>query len=142
MTEKFNYNPNYENDKNIIFTRHLNEIDDLESFDRDAPLYDSVENNVSIEKTANLLTEKLLKNNKQAIIFIVSPRVRAIQTAELLEDIVIKKLPPNNKLRYKISINNDLRASEQGKFTLPKDYKAGEIFEGLKLASNIFENEN
>ena len=143
MVEKINSNPNsYENDKNIIFSRHLDEIDDLENFGRDAPIFDSPENQKRIENTASLLVEKVKNNQRQAIFFIVSPRIRAIQTAERLQKAVIERMPSSNQLKFKLNLNNDLRASEQGIFILPKDYKAGETFEGLKLAAKIFENEN
>lgn len=41
-----------------------------------------------------------------------------------------------------MSINNDLRASEQGEFILPEGYEPGNEFVGLKMAGNIFEKEN
>lgn len=69
-------------DREIIFSRHLNEIDDLETFGRDAPLCDSPENDAHIERTSNVLAEKLIKNKRRAVLFVVSPRIRAIQTAD------------------------------------------------------------
>ncbi|MBP6925874.1 MAG: hypothetical protein KBC22_02370 [Candidatus Pacebacteria bacterium] len=139
MKEQINFNE--ESDRNILFMRHLDEIDDLENFGRDAPLYDSLENRLRIENTANLLAEKIKNNQRRAVIFVVSPRIRAIQTTKMLQEALIERLPESD-LKFKISLNDDLRASEQGNFNLPSDYKAGEVFEGLKLAVKIFENEN
>jgi broad specificity phosphatase PhoE len=129
-------------DRNIIFMRHLDEIDDLEQFGRDAPLYESENNTRRVEQTSTLLAQKIESNQRGGIIFVVSPRIRAIQTAELLRDGVVKKLNPENKLKTRISINENLRASEQGEFILPEDYQPGESFDGLKIAGKIFEKEN
>ena len=142
MTEKLILGSNPKNDRSIIFSRHLDEIDDLESFERDAPLRDSPENTLLLKKTADLLIKKIKENGRRSVFFIVSPRVRAIHTAEALKDALINNLPTDIKLKFRISINEDLRASEQGQFILPYGYKAGEVFEGLALASKIFENEN
>ena len=109
--ENLNFINNHEKDTNLIFSRHLDEIDDLEKFGRDASILDSQENKDNIERTTNLLVEKIENNQRQAVIFVVSPRIRAIQTAELLQKEITTRLN-TDKFKFRLSLNNDLRASE------------------------------
>ncbi len=120
----------------VLFSRHLDEIDDLETYGRDAPLVDTVKNREKIEVVSRILYEKTLRGRKKALMFVVSPRIRAQQTARLLAENVRKNGACMIKVRF--SVNENLKATEQGEFILPKGYKPGLVFQGLKLAHEIF----
>ncbi|MEI7512316.1 MAG: hypothetical protein WCK01_02545 [Candidatus Uhrbacteria bacterium] len=123
----------------ILFSRHLNEIDDLVAYGRDAPLMDSEENQKRLLEITNTVYKKITKENKKAVLFITSPRLRARQTAEFVVDHLKEKTGTSIKFRF--SSNENLRSTEQGKFVLPKGYRAGESFPALQLAGTIFNRE-
>jgi broad specificity phosphatase PhoE len=123
----------------ILFSRHLDEIDDLETYGRDAPLIDTPENREKLEKISKALYEKLLESKKEAVLFVTSPRIRAQQTAKLVADKITEMSGGAIKVRF--SANENLKATEQGDFILPEDYKANDVFVGLKLANKIFNKE-
>ncbi len=56
--EDFKQHAEHQEDESLVFMRHLNEIDDLEQFGRDAPIYESEENARRIEQTSDLLVQK------------------------------------------------------------------------------------
>lgn len=123
----------------MLFSRHLDEADDLRAYGRDAPLVDSPENRKKLEDISDTLYEKIVQGNKEAAMFVTSPRIRAIQTAELVADDIGEKSDHKIKIRY--SVNKDLRATDQGDFILPEDYKPDAVFTGLKVASKVFDRE-
>lgn len=127
-----------ENGNNFLFSRHLDEVDDLKKFGRDAPLERSPSNLEKLNKISEALYQKIVDTNKEAVLFITSPRLRAKQTAEwIAEDLKHRGLD----LKIRFSPNDDLRSTEQGDFVIPEDYNPGDFFEGLSLASAIFTKE-
>lgn len=124
----------------IIFAGHLEEIDDLGKYGRDAPLEDTKENRDDLEKIKNGIVDSIKKSGKKAVMFITSPKVRAVQTAEMLESEIRKELGDSIKFRY--SVNEDLKLNEQGSFVLPESYKAGSFYGGLSAARKIFMDES
>lgn len=127
------------NMEKVIFARHLNEMDDLKTYGRDAPLIDSVENQKRLIDITNTLYEKIIKSEKKAVLFVTSPRIRAKHTAELVARNLVEKIGPNFKTRF--SVNEDLRSTEQGDFILPEGYKAGDVVPFLQSATKIFTQE-
>lgn len=123
----------------LLFSRHLDEIDDLEKYGRDAPLIESLANKKRLDEISNTVLEKVIREKKEAIIFVTSPKVRAKQTAALVAENIKKSSEERIKVRF--SVNEDLRATDQGDFILPADYIPGEVFEGLKLAGKCFDLE-
>ncbi len=116
----------------IPIVKHLEDEDNLEK-NRDAGLVSGQENlalNIS-----NIIYDHAIKENYQILLFCVSPKKRAIETSKLvMEQLNLKP----TKLRVVLDIDNNLREIDQGSFNLPDDYKPGDLFEGLKIASKIF----
>ncbi len=126
--------------REMIFAGHVDEIDDLRKYRRDAPLKDSEKNCIDLSKISNAIISKMRQSGKKAVIFITSPRIRAKETAVLVALAIKKQLGEEIKIRY--STDEKLKLTEQGEFILPKDYIPGEFFEGLKIASEIFLKES
>ncbi len=124
----------------IIFAGHLEEVDDLGKYGRNAPLEDTLENKKDLEKIKNGIIEKLKVTGRKAVMFVTSPRARATQTAELLEEEIRKEL--GNDIKFRYSVNEDLKLNEQGSFIIPESYKAGSFYEGLSMARKIFMSES
>ncbi|MCX6754515.1 MAG: hypothetical protein NTU81_01640 [Candidatus Nomurabacteria bacterium] len=125
----------------ILFASHLDDIDDLEKYGRDAPLENSERNKKDLEIVVNAIVDKVHKSNKKAVLLVTSSRIRAKETADLVA-IEIKKRLECEDIKIRFDIEDNLKAPEQGEFILPEDYKAGSYFEGLKIASDIFYNES
>jgi len=126
--------------KEMLFVGHLDEMDDLKKYKRDAPLTDTEKNKEDLDKIVEAVTSKIRESNKKAVMFVTSPRIRAKETANLVADEVKKILGTDIKIRY-VSEDN-LRAPEQGELILPENYTPGSFFEGLKIASEIFYEES
>lgn len=128
-----------ENGNNLLFSRHLDEVDDLKAFGRDAPLEKSESNLEKLKKISEAVYTKIVDEDKEAVLFITSPRLRAKETAEWIAEDLRSRGLSNLKIRF--SSNQDLRATEQGRFVLPQDYSPGDFFEGLSIASAVFTKE-
>ncbi len=127
---------NLAKEKRVALVRHFDDIDDLETYGRDAVLLEGQEQKA--EAVADLLFDQIKERGKKAILFVTSPRVRAKQTAAMVIDALHKK---DSTLRCVSVEENDLRAIDQGEFVLPIDYVKGQEFEGLSFADQIFFNE-
>lgn len=122
----------------VLFSRHLEEIDDLEKYGRDAPIEMTPENHAALTETATSIFSKMQREDKKAVLFITSPRIRATQTADLIgEQIRVW----DGSIRTVCSVNEKLRSTDQGEFRLPEAYIPGESFEALKTADRIFRDE-
>jgi len=128
-----------ENGNKLLFSRHLDEIDDLKAFGRDAPLEKSELNLEKLRKISGAIYKKIVDEDKEAVLFVTSPRLRATETAEWIAEDLKNRGLSNLKIRF--SSNQDLRATEQGEFVLPEEYSPGDFFEGLSMASAIFTKE-
>lgn len=126
--------------KEILFASHLQEIDDLKTYGRNAPLLDTEKNREDLNKIADAIVSKIKQSNKKAVMFITSPMVRAKETALLVAEEIKKRLGENIKIRY--TADKNLKPTEQGEFILPEDYNIGSFFEGLNIASKIFIKES
>ena len=127
-----------ENPNEMMLSRHLDEIDDLKTYGRDAPLETSPENLEKLERATEAIYQKIVSSGKKAVLFVTSPRVRAVETAELIAE-NLRQRDPSLKMRF--SSNEDLRATEQGEFVLPEDYQQNDFFIGLDAATKIFTKE-
>lgn len=127
---------NSSEEKRVVMVRHFDDIDDLETYGRDAVLLDGQEKKT--ETVANILFNQIKEHGKKAILFVTSPRVRTKLTASMIIDALHKE---DSTLRCVSVEENDLRAIDQGEFILPADYVKGQKFEGLSLADQIFFNE-
>lgn len=94
------------------------------------------------EEEARAMAESIyahaVERGVKALLFCVSPKQRAIATAELIADDIRKRQPP---LHVVVETDSNLREMDQGAFILPQDYQSGDSFEGLKKASKIFMRE-
>jgi broad specificity phosphatase PhoE len=122
MSEKFH----------VPIIKHLADQDDLLQ-NRDAGLVPEQEH--LADQLANEIYEHAISNNFKVLVFCVSSKRRAMETAELVEKSLERK---SVKLRIVVDIDTNLREIDQGKFILPEDYKPGDTFEGLKIAGKIF----
>jgi len=131
-----------ENKENLslLFVGHLEEIDDLKKWKRNAPLSNTEENQENLNKISDAIANKMRESGKEAVMFVSSPKIRARQTAELVSEEIKRILGKKIKIRYTIEENLD--ATRQGEFILPEDYRPGSFFEGLKIASKIFLEES
>lgn len=128
-------------DNEILFVGHLEEVDDLKRWERDAPLdYDREDNIENLKKISDALVEKIRERDKKAVLLISSPKIRAQQTSEWIAKELKSKLGDNIKVRY--SVDENLDANSQGKFILPENYTPGSFFEGLKIAGKIYLKES
>lgn len=124
----------------LLFVGHLDEIDDLNKWERDAPLLDSKKNRIELVKISSEISTRIKETGKKVVMFIMSPRIRSIETAHLAAEMVKNLI--ETKLKFRFVVEQNLKATEQGKFVLPKEYNAGCYFEGLNIASNIFIKES
>lgn len=124
----------------MFFGGHLEEIDDLKTFKRDAPVEMSPENMEVLEQMVSGLERKIRDENSIALILVTSPKLRSVQTCDLIASKLKEKLGASFKIR--VSINSDLDSPDQGDFSLPENYKAGDFFEGLKFASKHYLDES
>ena len=132
--------PNIQRKKDILFVGHLQEIDDLRSYGRDAPLLETEKNKQDLKKIVDAIELKIRETNKKAVLFVTSPRIRAKETARLVSLKLREKLGDGFKFRY--STDENMKSTEQGEFILPENYEAGSFFEGLSIASKIFIQES
>lgn len=126
--------------KELFFAGHLEEIDDLKQFKRDAPVDLNHENLIILDQVVDALEKKIKTENSKALILITSSKLRSVQTTELIAQRLKSKLGDLFKIR--LSMDSNLDAPDQGDFLLPENYKPGDFFEGLKVASKTFIDES
>lgn len=126
--------------KDILFASHLEEVDDLDKWGRNAPLAETEKNKENLNQVADEIARRIRVTGKKLVMFVTSPRTRAKETARLVAKEIERKLDGSIKIRY--SNDENLKAPEQGKFILPEGYTAGSFFEGLSIASKIFTDES
>lgn len=120
----------------IALIRHFDDIDDLSIPNRDGELLPEQEYKAFL--LAKDIVEECKESETSAVFFIVSPKKRTQETARLISD-EIKKINPFLKIR--VSVEGNLRAMDEGTPILPKDYQAGDSFEGFKIAGKVFSAE-
>lgn len=126
----------HEKEKKIVVVRHFDDRDDLEKYGRDAVLSEGQEDKAGM--VAEALLSEIREHKKKAVLFVTSPRLRAKQTAQMVSGLLSQKAPQLKVLSVQ---EDDLRAIDQGEFVLPGNYVAGQKFEGLEIADQIFFNE-
>ncbi len=116
--------------------RHFDEVDNLSSDIRDGELLPDQEEKARV--IAEQIMQELENYSQEAVFFVTSTRIRAIQTADLIIN-ELKKINPDVRT-LKVE-EGDLCAIKEGKFILPEGYKPGDYFIGLELAADAFSNE-
>lgn len=112
-----------------LVAKHLHDRDDLKKEGRDSGLVAGQED-LALEM-ATKIYEHATRGGITALIFCVSTKKRTKETAEMVRDSLKNKLV---KLHVFVEEDADLREMDQGTFTLPENYVAGDGFDGLKLA--------
>lgn len=125
----------HNNHLKVPIIKHLKDIDDL-TIGRDTGILAGQEN--LGRKLADEIYKYATENDYKILLFTISSKKRALQTAEMVRDILCKK---KSGIRIIFEINNDLREIDQGNFILPNGYKVGDYFKGLKMAGKIFSAE-
>lgn len=116
-------------------TRHLEGDDNL--FEkRDGKLLPGQE--AKVAEIADSLYTEIGGGDVPIMIFISSPKRRAIETAELVSNELRSRL---ENTRIMMSTDESLRDQNQGEVILPSDYKPGNHFAGLTIAGKIFQKE-
>lgn len=124
----------------MLFAGHLEEVDDLKTYGRDAPLAETEKNKEDLNAIVDTIVSRIQEFDKKAVMLISSSKTRSEETARLIGAEIKKRLGDDIKVRY-VS-EEDLRAPDQGEFILPENYEPGSFFEGLKVASDIFYEES
>lgn len=119
----------------IPIAKHLEDKDNLHE-GRDAELVPGQEH--LAENMAEAIYQHAIEHEFEVLVFCISTKKRAQQTAELVEEKLSQK---EHKFRIISTTENDLREIDQGTFVLPPDYKEGDEFAGLKMAGKIFSAE-
>lgn len=119
----------------IPIVKHLEDADDLQQ-GRDAEIVQGQEH--LAETMAESIYQHALANGLRAVIFCVSPKKRAAQTARLVQVALSRKAKAP---RVVVETDSNLREIDQGTFVLPENYKPGDEYEGLKVAWRIFTSE-
>ncbi|MDP3729451.1 MAG: hypothetical protein Q8R26_01695 [bacterium] len=120
----------------ILVMRHFEDIDDLLNFGRDRELIPGQE--YKAIPIAQDIYAETKKEDKRAVMFICSEKKRSIQTADLIVD-QLRKI--DDKLKIRVTPEENLDAIYQGEPILPLDYKPGDKFVGLDLANKAFTKE-
>lgn len=116
--------------------RHLNDVDDLSKPGRDGNLIEGQEEEARI--IAHDIYSNMIKDGKRAVFMICSPKIRAIQTAKLIQDEIYKK---DKNFKVRIVSDSNLSSLFEGEFILPNNYIPGDRFETLPKANKIFHKE-
>ncbi|MDP9249093.1 MAG: hypothetical protein M3M85_01095 [bacterium] len=119
----------------ISVAKHLEDENDL-SKNRDAGLVPGQEQLAF--SMAEAIHEHAISNKFRILLFYVSPKKRALETAELVKKCLADK---TDKLRIILKVDTNLREIDQGRFILPESYQTGDHFPGLKIAGQIFSAE-
>lgn len=110
--------------KKLVFGGHLEEFDDLEKWSRDAPLnMDRQDNQEALIKMIDGVANNMLENDRNAVLFVSSSKIRSKQTSQLIAEGLKTKLGTGVKIRY--SEDENLDSNYQGEFILPENYSAG-----------------
>ena len=120
----------------IPVVRHLEDVDDLETFGRDGELLPNQEDEA--KEYAIELVQQVHKEGKGAILLLCSTRLRGIQTGQLIAE-QIKQIDPS--IKSVLSTNEALANMYEGTVHLPDHYKAGDEFPGFSVARGIFGKE-
>src|SRR3989338_8016738 len=99
--------------KEMLFADHLEELNDLR-YGRNAPLEDTEQNRHDLEKLVDEIMARVETSGKKAVLFVISPRVRAQETAHLVGEEIKRMIGDQIKIRY--SVNEDLKPNEEGEF--------------------------
>jgi broad specificity phosphatase PhoE len=121
--------------KKIPVVKHLEDIDDL-TIGRDTGICQGQKH--LARKLADEIYKYSLENEYKKLIFTISSKKRAMETAELVKDILLKK---KSQIKIIFTIDENLREIDQEYFVLPNNYEAGDYFNGLKIAGKIFSEE-
>lgn len=121
--------------KEILIIRHLEELNDLKKYGRDAPLIESFANMKALESVKENLVKYLNRNDFSAIKIYTSSKIRAKETAQLLIKSNDFKVPIDL-----IELDN-LHSTYQGEFIVPDNYTSGSSFQLLDEASRAFNYE-
>lgn len=124
----------------MLFAGHLEEVDDLQKYGRDAPLAETKKNKEDLNTIVDTIVSRVQEFDKKAVMLISSSKTRTEETARLIGAEIKQRMGNDIKIRY--TSEEDLRAPDQGEFILPETYKPGSFFEGLKIASNVFYEES
>ncbi len=124
----------------MLFAGHLEEVDDLQKYGRDAPLAETEKNKEDLNVIVDTIASRTQELGKKAVMLISSSKMRTEETAKLIGTEIKQRLGDAIKIRY--TSEEGLRAPDQGEFILPENYEPGSFFEGLKIASDIFYEES
>jgi len=116
-------------------TRHLEDDDNLFE-NRDGTLIPGQE--AKAKEIASSLYCEVINHDVPIMVFISSPKKRAVETAALVSNELRPRLEDT---RIILSTDESLRDQNQGEIILPKDYKPGDHFDGLSIAGKIFQKE-
>jgi hypothetical protein len=119
----------------VSIVKHLEDEDDL-NFGRDTILIP--EQYERAKKLADDIYKTALEGDYKILAFFISPKLRAQGTADLVSH-AIHELPDSPRILR--NTETELREIDQGSFVLPKDYKPGDKYDGLKIAGKIFSSE-
>ncbi len=120
----------------IHVAKHLHDRDDLEREGRDAGLVAGQEHLAA--NMADEVYRHAVEGGFNTLVFCASTKTRTIETAQMVEHSLRDK---PIKLHIILETDPNLREIDQGAFILPPGYKAGDSFEGLKIAWKIFSAE-
>lgn len=115
--------------------RHLEDDDNLLE-KRDGRLVPGQE--AKAREIADSLYADAVHQDVSVMVFISSPKKRALETATLVSNELRPRL---QHARILVSTDESLRDQYQGEVILPKDYKPGDHFSGLSIAGKIFQAE-
>lgn len=115
--------------------RHLVEVDDLRD-SRDGELQPGQE--PAAQAIAKELAKHIESHKVNKLVFIHSPKKRALATAQLTQRFLLE-INPVIQIKYYSEPN--LKDIHHGAYILPPTYKAGDFFEGFALADKIFYDE-
>lgn len=119
--------------KNTIeVARHLPDKDDLR-LQRNGHL--DLEHAQESSQIAEKIVSETRSEGKKIIAFIVSPKNRTIESADLVVEEIKKNAP---EIRIIINLDENIREIDQGLFNLTEDYKFGDQVPELKDANDIF----
>lgn len=116
--------------------RHFKDTDNLRDYEMDNPLMPSQE--AEARTIGEQLAADVLKEEYKAILLVVSPKKRAIETAGLIQHYFHNN---HDNLKVSVSINDNLRELDQGKLILPEDYVSRTFFKPLPRAWEVFWDE-
>lgn len=118
---------------NIPIVRHFDEEDLITLSGRDGEILPDQEEKA--KEVAKAIYFEMLKNNQKSVFFITSEKKRTSQTADLITKELIKI---DSTIKINKSVERDIEAIREGEYIIPDEYKPGDYFVGLELASKAF----